>query len=54
MIKVIKLKDETWERLRKFGEFGDTNDSVVRKVIELATGEKVLVRKQKEKGGIKK
>jgi hypothetical protein len=49
MIKVIKIKDETWERLRKFGEFGDTNDSVVRKVIELATGERVMVKNKERK-----
>jgi hypothetical protein len=34
MIKVIKIHDDTWNRLRKYGVFGDTNDGLIRRVLD--------------------
>ena len=35
MVKVGKISDTTYERLKRYGEFGETFDDLVKKVLDL-------------------
>jgi predicted CopG family antitoxin len=34
MIKLVKLKDDTYNRLIKLGQYGDTIDDLVKKLLD--------------------
>jgi hypothetical protein len=35
MVKVGKMSDSTYSRIKKYGEFGDTFDDLVNKVLDM-------------------
>jgi hypothetical protein len=38
MIKIVKLKDETHQRLKKHGKFEDSFDDIVNRILDIAEG----------------
>lgn len=40
MVKLIKIKDTTYDRLSKHGEFKESFDDIVNKVLDLAEGKR--------------
>lgn len=38
MVKIVKLKDETHARLKKHGQFEDSFDDIVNRVLDIAEG----------------
>jgi hypothetical protein len=38
MVKLVKLKDETHKRLKKYGRFEDTYDDIINRILDLIEG----------------
>jgi hypothetical protein len=38
MVKLVKLKDTTHERLKKYGKFEDTYDDIITRLLDIVEG----------------